>query len=251
MGLDLCLTLLGAGKVQAVANYTPIPPLDDVFPIGAVFISVVSTDPATLLGYGTWLAFGSGRVLVGLDAGNPAFDQPEKIGGALTVAAVGSNSAPTFTGSPLGNHTHGVGSYLPSTHVGSAVADHASHTHTYTQVPNHVHPLATGTTATGNFAQVIGTVDTSSGGTGGAPTQTALGTLSGNPSGGVATGTTAGPSATLTHSVTQPSAHTMVGSSEAVSGGTPAGTVSAPIFIGSLSSVVQPYVVVYMWKRTA
>jgi hypothetical protein len=90
-----------------------------------------------------------------------------------------------------------------------------------------------------------------------------------NPTGGVATGTTAGPSATLTHAVTnnavtsagpsatlthavtQPNAHTLSGSSEAVSAGTPAGTVSTPTFTGSATSVLPPYLVVYMWERTA
>lgn len=168
------------------------------FPIGSIYISVLPTNPAILLGYGTWVAFGVGRVLVGVDISNPSFDIPEKTSGALTMAAAGTCSAS---------------------------ADHASHTHTYTAVPNHVHPLATGTTATGNFSQVIGTVDTSSGGTGATPTQTALGTLSGNPVGGVASGTTAGPSAALTH--------------------------TAPVFTGSPTSVVQPSVAVYMWKRIA
>lgn len=32
---------------------------------------------------------------------------------------------------------------------------------------------------------------------------------------------------------------------------TPAGTVSQPTFTGSATSVVQPFLVVYMWKRTA
>jgi hypothetical protein len=175
-------------------------PAGQAFPIGSVFIAVVSTNPATLLGYGTWSAFGAGRVLVGLDSGDTDFDTAEETGGAKTKAI--------------------------SAHAGTAVADHASHTHTYTQVPNHLHTLATGTGASGNFSQVIGTVDATSGGVGGTPTQTALGTLSGNPVGGVATGTTAGPDATLTHSVTQPSAHSDL-------------------------NVVQPYVVWYFWKRTA
>ncbi len=32
---------------------------------------------------------------------------------------------------------------------------------------------------------------------------------------------------------------------------TPTGTVAAPTFTGSASSIVQPYIAVYMWKRTA
>ena len=155
-------------------------------------------------------------------------------GGADNITPAGTNSAPTFTGSALGTHEHGAGTLVPSAHSGTAVADHAAHTHTYTQVVDHVHTLATGTGSTGNFSQVIGTVDTSSGGTGGTPTQTALGTRSGNPVGSAgATGTTANPSATLTHAVTQPADHTMGGTSEAISGGTPAGTVTAPTFTGT------------------
>ncbi len=234
------------GVSQDGARVDPPPPVDDVLPVGAIFISIDSTNPATSLGYGTWVAFGAGQVLVGLDSGQAGFDAPEETGGALTVAAAGSNSQPTFTGTPLGTHSHGVGTYLPSVHAGSAVADHASHTHTYTQVPNHVHGFtdlrgATTGGATTNRA-VTEAADTSS---------TATGLLTGNPSGGVATGTTAGPSATLTHNVTQPNAHTMAGSSEAVGAGTPAGTVSTPSFTGSPTSVVQPYIVVYMFKRTA
>jgi len=158
--------------------------LGRVWPVGSVFTAVVATDPGTLLGFGTWAALGAGRVLVGVDAGDPDFDTAEETGGAKTVT----------------------------------VDAHASHTHTYTDIVNHLHTLATGTTATGNFSQVIGTIDTSSGGTGATPTQTALATRSGNPVGGVATGTTAGPSAALTHAT---------------------------------ASIVQPYLAVYFWKRTA
>lgn len=173
-------------------------------------------------------------------------------GGNDNITPTGTNSALIFTGATLGTHVHGVGSYdnaavsagTPAgTNSGTVIADHPSHTHTYTQVVNHTHTLATGTGATGNFSQVIGTVDTSSGGTGGSPTQTTLGTLSVATTGGVATGTTAGPSATLSHSVTtQPTFtgnalsthdHTFSGSSEAISGGTPAGTINTPTFTGT------------------
>lgn len=56
----------------------------EAFPVGSVFISVVSTNPATLLGYGTWSAFGAGRVMVGIDAGQTEFDTVEEVGGAKT-----------------------------------------------------------------------------------------------------------------------------------------------------------------------
>lgn len=60
--------------------------LEAVYPVGAIFASVVDADPAALLGFGTWQAFGAGRVLVGLDAAQAEFDAVEKTGGAKTHA---------------------------------------------------------------------------------------------------------------------------------------------------------------------
>jgi len=54
------------------------------FPVGSIFTSVSPTNPNTLLGYGTWTAFGTGRVLVGVDTGNASFDTVEETGGSLT-----------------------------------------------------------------------------------------------------------------------------------------------------------------------
>lgn len=41
--------------------------LSNIYPIGAIYTSTVSTSPATLFGFGTWVAFGAGRVLLGQD----------------------------------------------------------------------------------------------------------------------------------------------------------------------------------------
>lgn len=148
-------------------------------------------------------------------------------GGTDAITPAGSVSTPTFSGDALAGHAHATGTYAASAHSGTAVADHASHTHTYTEVPNHVHPYASQTATTGSASSYEhGAIDASS-----AAAEASITTN--NPTGGVATGTTNGPSATLTHSVTQPSAHTLSGSSESVSGGTPAGTVSQPTFTGT------------------
>ena len=45
----------------------------NAFPVGSVFLAVVATDPATLLGYGTWVQISQGKFLVGQDAGDVAF----------------------------------------------------------------------------------------------------------------------------------------------------------------------------------
>ena len=60
-----------------------------VYPVGSIYINATSaTNPATLLGFGTWVAFGAGRVMVGLDAGNAAFDTAEETGGSANAITV-------------------------------------------------------------------------------------------------------------------------------------------------------------------
>lgn len=60
------------------------PDLSSVWPVGSIFISAVSTNPGTLLGFGTWAAFGAGKVLVGRDGADPDFDTAEGTGGSKT-----------------------------------------------------------------------------------------------------------------------------------------------------------------------
>lgn len=52
-----------------------------VYPIGSIYMSVNSTNPGTLFG-GTWVAWGSGRVPVGVNASDSSFDTVEETGGS-------------------------------------------------------------------------------------------------------------------------------------------------------------------------
>lgn len=71
-----------------------------VYPVGSVYINVSdSTNPGTLLGFGTWAALGAGRMIVGYDSGDTAFDTAGETGGANTV---------TLTTTELPAHTHGI-----------------------------------------------------------------------------------------------------------------------------------------------
>lgn len=54
------------------------------WPIGAIFTAGVSTNPATLLGFGTWAPHGTGRTLVAIDAAQAEFDTLDETGGAKT-----------------------------------------------------------------------------------------------------------------------------------------------------------------------
>ena len=136
-------------------------------PVGAILLIDSGSCPA---GYSE-VAGLNGRTILGTLAANA---NAGSTGGSDTITPAGVNT-------------------------GAAVADHASHTHTYTQVPNHVHvERAQG----GTTASTTGTHLMTSTATGGSLRSSAASTL--DPTGGVATGTTNGPSAVLTHSVTQP-----------------------------------------------
>lgn len=71
-----------------------------LYPVGIILELTVSTDPATLFGFGTWAAFGTGRVTVAIDAGQTEFDTNGETGGAKTH---------TLTTSEMPAHTHSMG----------------------------------------------------------------------------------------------------------------------------------------------
>jgi hypothetical protein len=166
----------------------------------------------------------NGKTLIGTLAANKNVGTT---GGADTITPAGTNSAPTFTGTAWSAPALSWPAGVP-TFAGTLS----------TTVVNHVHTLGTGTGTTGNFAQVIGTVDTSSGGTGGAPTQTALGTLSGNPTaGGAANYTPAG-------TVAWPAGVPTIGAY------TPLGTVTAPTFTGTPFDNRSAFTYVIVCRKT-
>lgn len=70
---------------------------DLVYPVGSIYMSINSTNPSTLFG-GTWVAWGSGRVPVGVNTAQFPFNTVEKTGGeinhTLTVAELPSHSHP-------------------------------------------------------------------------------------------------------------------------------------------------------------
>ena len=54
-----------------------------IYPVGSIYTNATSsTNPGTLLGFGTWTAFGAGRVPVGFNSANVLFDTAEETGGS-------------------------------------------------------------------------------------------------------------------------------------------------------------------------
>ena len=76
------------------------------YPVGAIFTTTTayanSAAVVTAIGGTTWVAFGAGKVLVGLDSGDTDFDTSEETGGAKT-STTGSH---TLTTSEIPSHTH-------------------------------------------------------------------------------------------------------------------------------------------------
>jgi hypothetical protein len=67
-------------------------------PIGTIYENgAVATNPATLFGFGTWVAYGTGRVTVAIDAGDADFDTVDETGGEKTH---------TLTEAELASHGH-------------------------------------------------------------------------------------------------------------------------------------------------
>lgn len=80
-------------------NYPlPVTPAS-VFPVGAVYCSVVDTDPAVYFG-GTWARIAQGKCLVGLNEADADFDVAEEEGGEKTHQLIIAE---------LAAHTHNVG----------------------------------------------------------------------------------------------------------------------------------------------
>ena len=93
------ITATGALSVgSGTIGGNTIATLNMLYPVGSIYMNAsVSTNPATLLGFGTWVAFGAGRVPVGIDASQTEFDTAEETGGAKTH---------TLTISEMPSHTH-------------------------------------------------------------------------------------------------------------------------------------------------
>lgn len=78
------------------------------YPVGSIYMNAsVATNPATLFGFGTWVAFGAGRVPVGFDSGNALFSTAGNTGGAADAIVVSHTHTATVT-DPTHTHLWGV-----------------------------------------------------------------------------------------------------------------------------------------------
>lgn len=82
--------------------------LGAIYPVGSVYINATSLlNPSVLLGFGTWVEFGAGRVMVGLNASDTLFDTLEETGGSKDAVVVSHTHPATSTVTDSG-HFHSI-----------------------------------------------------------------------------------------------------------------------------------------------
>jgi hypothetical protein len=96
---EIQITTAGSINAAALSSTMSSGLFDKIWPVGSIFISTSSTNPGTSLGFGTWSAFGAGKVLISLDSGDTDFDTAEETGGSKTH---------TLSTAEIPAHTHTV-----------------------------------------------------------------------------------------------------------------------------------------------
>jgi len=71
--------------------------VDKIYPVGHILITTNPANPATYLGVGTWVSYGVGRTIVGIDPSQTEFNTVGKTGGAKTH---------TLTDAEMPSHSH-------------------------------------------------------------------------------------------------------------------------------------------------
>jgi hypothetical protein len=131
--------------------------LQAVYPVGSIYINAgVTTNPATLLGFGTWTAFGAGRVMVGLNGSDSLFDTLEETGGSKDASVVSHTHTFSGTTASAGTHVHAGVRRSTSNSAGTApIADTQEPVTADTQTDSageHAHTYSGTTASTGSSA---------------------------------------------------------------------------------------------------
>lgn len=268
---------LTATNVQGAIDEIKQAMINTIYPVGSIYMSVSSTNPGVTFGVGTWEAWGSGRVPVGVDSNDTSFDTVEETGGkknnSYTPAGTIGGTKLTAAQSGVPAHSHGLNSHTHT--VGAHSHGLNSHTHTI--------PALSGTAAN---KTLDGAIDFAPNITLNGPNENIIYTVSGvfssiktaqqqaYVSGSVSPATTTrrhrvSLDASHTHSVTTvantsgKASGSTANSSEfntgKASGSTANNTASAAseththTWTGTAANIstVQPYITCYMWKRTA
>ena len=94
------------------------------YPVGSIYMNAtVATNPATLLGFGTWVVFGAGRVPVGRDIGDNDFNTVEETGGTKdAIIPTHNHASGTLVTNSQGTHQHTTGTGRSASTAGNTVS---------------------------------------------------------------------------------------------------------------------------------
>jgi hypothetical protein len=144
----------GTNTTQLATTAFVTAALSAAYPVGSIYINATSaSNPNTLLGFGTWTAFGAGRVMVGLDASDALFDTAEETGGSKDAIVVSQTHTYSATTSTAGAHTH-TGPLYGETGTADTFANGNSgtqeSTYTTSSAGEHAHTISGTTASTGS-----------------------------------------------------------------------------------------------------
>lgn len=193
-----------------------------IWPVGSIYMSVNATNPGSLFG-GTWVAWGTGRVPVGINTGDTDFNTAEKTGGAKSVSL---------------SHSHTVNSHAHSTN---------GHALTVNEIPAHGHSFSGQTEQGGDHFHMYRDYYQMA--------QTSVGVDPGRQGVAANSDIDANPGAHTKengiHSHSYSGTTSNVGGNAAHSHGNTGASAPGTSSALGTQSVLQPYITCYMWKRTA
>lgn len=148
----------GTSSTQVATTAFVQSALVGAYPVGSIYMNAtVATNPATLLGFGTWAAFGAGKVPVGLNASDSDFDTVEETGGSKDSIIPTHNHTATTTSTDSGHqHTYTRYSQLQGGTGGSTFWVNSSTQNTgvsYAQITSDTTVNSAGESATGKNLQ--------------------------------------------------------------------------------------------------
>lgn len=91
------MSTIGKANIKDVRGWVSgATTLSQVYPVGAVYTEITGVNPATTFGFGTWSAFGQGRVLIGAGTSDQTF----------TAGVTGGESNHTLSIPEMPSHNH-------------------------------------------------------------------------------------------------------------------------------------------------
>ena len=131
---------------NAIAKYAPmLDTMKKIYPVGSIYMSTVSTNPATLFGFGTWEAMPAGHVLLaqGKSSWGTTYNAGSTGGEATHQLTVGELPQHTHTASTntTGSHAHTYRTFYGTTGYGPDGSSDREKTINTGSSGNHTHTV--------------------------------------------------------------------------------------------------------------